>query len=115
MRRHRLAAGLFALAALVGCQPPTAKDGYRFERAEWSNSQLRVTLVLHPSIEDLDREGRRAGAIVQRDEGIAAWSLIDAHGNCTIHIVDPTRLYLPEFIGHELAHCAFGRFHGARS
>jgi hypothetical protein len=30
---------------------------------------------------------------------------------CVIHMVDPGTDYLPEHIGHELAHCAFGNFH----
>ncbi|WP_380873584.1 hypothetical protein ACFB49_42430 [Sphingomonas sp. DBB INV C78] len=117
-RQHILAAAIaftaMCLLALSACQPPRGSDGYSFEQAEWSNSNLRVTLVLHPTLGDLEREGKAAGALVHREEDIQAWSLIDAHGNCTVHIVDPAKRYMPEFAGHELTHCAFGRFHGAR-
>lgn len=114
VRRFAARIGLIALTLLIGCNEanPVAADGYRFERAEWVNTDLRVRLVLHETVEDLAREAKRAGAAVSGEEAVQAWGEIDAHGNCTLHIVDPRKRYMPEWIGHELTHCAFGRFHG---
>ena len=110
-----LAMVLIAALLLLGCDQAnrTGADGYTFDRAEWVNADLRVRLVLHDTVEDLAREARRAGADVTGEERVQAWGAIDAHGNCTLHIVDPRTRYMPEWIGHELTHCAFGRFHGA--
>jgi len=113
-RRFAACIGLIALSLLIGCNDanPVAADGYRFEQAEWVNTDLRVRLVLHDTIDDVRAAARAAGIVEPEGEPVEAWSTISPSGSCTIHIVDPRKRYGPEYAGHELMHCAFGRFHG---
>jgi len=49
-------------------------------------------------------------AAVSDGRELMAWSIIRA-GNCEVHIVDPSRSYQPQWTGHEVTHCIWGRFH----
>ena len=51
---------------------------------------------------------RKAVAAEGRD--LMAWSVLRPSG-CEVHIVDPAVKYAPEWIGHEIVHCVYGRFH----
>jgi hypothetical protein len=92
---------------LAGCNQ-SAADGYRFERAEWFRSEQTLAVVAHPNLEELRKAADKAGA---KGEGkIMAWGAI-GKDRCTIHIVDPVKGYAPEYIGHEVTHCIYGRWH----
>lgn len=105
---------LCAALALAGCDksPPPGADGYEFERAEFTRLAPMVQLVVHPSAADLQRAAKAAG--VTEAHTTMAWSTLsptDPARPCRIHIVDPAVRYEPEWIGHELVHCAYGRWH----
>ncbi|SKB62105.1 hypothetical protein [Sphingopyxis flava] len=96
---------LLAAVLLAGCGPA---DGYQFERKEFERAAPNITVVTHPSLKAL-----RDAAPASAKEGAAelqAWSAITSRG-CEMHIVDPTQSYQPEWIGHEAAHCVYGRWH----
>jgi hypothetical protein len=95
-----------ALIALVSCSKSESSDGYRFEKVQWEQPQMQVTLVTHKSLADLQRAGPEV-----KGHAVQAWSVVNPNGQCEIHIVDPAVKYVPEFIGHELTHCAYGNFH----
>lgn len=86
-----------------------AEDGYRFERKEFERAQPAITIVTHPTIADL-RAKAPAGAKQTKDRDLMAWSVLRSTG-CEVHIVDPARSYQPIWLGHEVTHCVWGRFH----
>jgi hypothetical protein len=84
-----------------------ASDGYQFGHKEYTKTQLEITVIEHPSSAELSTHVKTAdGSIVW------AYSIIHPSTNkCEVHIVDPLRGYYPEQIGHEFAHCIYGRWH----
>jgi hypothetical protein len=102
--RHSLS---LAALLLTACHQEGA-DGYSFDHKEYDQHQVTVTIIQHPSLADLRRRAPEATEQV-RDQ-LAAWSVL--HGDrCEVHVVDPTVSWQPEWIGHEVAHCAWGRWH----
>ena len=88
---------------LSGCG---SSDGYEFQTKEFERLEPSVSFVVHPSTEDL----RRAGPSVGEDRELMAWAKIK-DGGCEVHIVDPQVSYRPEWVGHEVIHCIYGRWH----
>ena len=101
---------LAALALLAGCKQP-ATDGYRFESPEYERDAVLVRVATHRSLAEL----RAAAPASAHEDGRAlmAWAEIAPdRASCTIHIISPTTTaYAPEWLGHELAHCLYGRWH----
>lgn len=99
------------LAVLGGCDQ-VAKDGYRFERAEYFRDDVRVKTVAFPDRRSFELTARLKG--VEDPSSLEAFSVLNKEG-CTIYIEDPVKSYRPEFYGHELAHCVYGRFHPSQN
>lgn len=93
------------LIALAGCD---RQDGYSFDRKEFERSQPAITVVTHPSLADL-RAAAPPSAIEPGRE-LMGWSVIRP-GGCEMHVVDPAKRWMPEWLGHEAAHCIWGRWH----
>lgn len=116
--RYWLLRGLIFVSplALMACNgQPEASDGYRFQHAEFVHLEPEVTFVVHRNLDDLRRHAPSA-ANAQLEGGrraLFAWSVLTGptHNRCEVHIVDPTVSYEPEWIGHEVAHCIYGRWH----
>jgi len=104
----RVVLGLMPLLMLAGCDK-VASDGYTFERAETVNTDMRLTVVVHPSETDLRRHLPRGGVVEQGSE-LMAFAVL-RKGQCEVHTVDARVTYAPEWMGHELAHCIYGRWH----
>lgn len=108
-------AALILALTLAGCDArdnAPGTDGYRFGKAEFVRTSPVVEIVVHPGAADLQRAAKAAG--VTEVHSAAAWSTLnptDPARPCRIHIVDPAVKYEPEWIGHELMHCAYGRWH----
>lgn len=83
------------------------KDGYVFEKPEYYNKDIKVSVVYYPSLKDLQEYyASKTG----HPKDIKAFTFI--HRNeCEIHIVDPLVDYEPEFMGHEFYHCIYGNWH----
>lgn len=113
-----IAASIFLPTAVKGNEKK-GKDGYVFQHAEFVNTNLKIKIVIHPSLQDLRDAGMKVGAISEdispgsmiKVNSTGAWSLINKTGTCEIHIVDAAKQYLPELAGHELMHCIYGRWH----
>jgi|GEM_PF-1293165 len=113
MLRQYLAA--LALLALASCSDTQryGVDDYAFERAEFERDQVVVTVVQHATRQDFERAAR-AAKIASADT-IAAFAHFGIEApTCTIHIERLDAKYQPEWLGHEMAHCIHGRFHGER-
>ena len=99
------------------------KDGYRFEQKEWEMTEFTVRIFLARNREQMKewREeagipNRRArlgiGSAIAVRQTVAAFSKLRYNDKeCDIYIYDPEYTYEPEFAGHELYHCIYGRWH----
>lgn len=102
---------LIALPSLLfvaGCDDAPA-DGYRFGKPEFERGEITVRFVEHDSLAELRKAypGR-----LPADRDLMVWSALDPKGGpCVVHIVNPRTSYAPEWLGHEIAHCAWGRWH----
>jgi len=99
---------LLTMAIMSIANNPQATDGYVFERKQFTNSNIRVTMVYYDSLEELRLEAKI------REFGNTDQLLAFAEGHrkfCEIHTVDPEISYHPERYGHELMHCIHGRWH----
>ncbi len=106
---RRIALIAMAFSCLASCnQQQTAADGYRFEKKEYEQTLVGVRFVVHPSIADLRAAAPREAIVDGRT--LMAWSKLGKEA-CEVHIVDPAVSYQPEWIGHEITHCVFGRWH----
>lgn len=98
---------------LVACDPSPQKsaDNYYFENKEYEKTSLAIEFVVMPSAKALQKEAEKF--IDKETAGkVAAFSrLRPALNSCTIYIIDPEVQYDPEFIGHEVTHCIYGRWH----
>ena len=102
--------GLF----LVSCDPGPGNgaDDYKFEVKEYEKQTVTVTIQVFKSQLELDQYARDHNIKVT---GLAAFGkLYPSLDRCTIFVVDPARKYEPEFLGHEFAHCVWGRWHPKR-
>lgn len=89
-----------------------AKDDYVFEGKEFEHLGFSVKIVPIPSESKFDelKETFMPGA-----DGLQAFSTLNPTTNaCTIYIKDPLWKYSPEWIGHEMSHCIWGRWHNGR-
>lgn len=101
---------IIAAALLVASCNNGSGDGYRFERAEWTQTTIQTRIVLVQSRAELLKLAPAEAHV--RGAEIQAFSLISAdHRVCTIYVIDPRVRYEPQWIGHELTHCIFGRWH----
>ena len=92
--------------ALAGCGKSASADGYTFGKAEWIRTDSKISFVIHPSAKAL----QAAFPGGKGTDKLAAWSLIRGD-TCIVHIIDPAVSYEPEYIGHEITHCVYGRWH----
>jgi len=112
---------LFLFLVLTACNQPnnTGADNYRFVGADFNyrfgakqyeNSRVTVDIVTYKSRTDLQKEARKYGVT---DPNLAAFTLLfkNDQGKCTIHMMDPSISYEPEFVGHEFLHCVYGQWH----
>lgn len=98
---------LIAAVLLASCDSPTASDGYAFGEPTWVQTDLRVTIVLVPSVAEM----RRIGPKVEPGRELMAFARVAPDGRCTIYKLDSRVAYAPEWDGHELNHCIYGEWH----
>lgn len=105
MKRLFAIAGLLLAASCNEARP--AADGYVFGEPSWVVTDLRVKVVLVPSVAEL----RRIGPKVDPGHELMAFARVSPDGSCTIYKLDSRVAYAPEWDGHELNHCIFGEWH----
>lgn len=102
---------VIAIIALLG-KPVSnmGADGYIFGQPQYAKQRIVVDIVTYKSLEDLQSKVKSLGV---NNPDIAAFSTIKppAFDHCTIHMIDPSVSYQPEFIGHEFTHCVYGQWH----
>lgn len=98
----------------IGAKEETfaATDDYVFEGKEFEHADFRLKVVIIPDQKKFDELRAKLNP---NANDIQAFSSINTLNNtCTIYIKDPTWQYTPEKIGHEIAHCVWGRWHNER-
>lgn len=101
-------AALLALL-LLGCKQQAAPDGYAFASAEYVQTEIALRVVLVPTQAELRRIAPRT---VENPENLMAFGRISSdHKTCTVYMVDARTHYQPQWMGHEFAHCVYGRWH----
>ena len=91
-------------------EAPPGADQYVFERKEYQNGRVNVTVRLYRSFDEL-RAAHPRRAYLDPQRPLYGFTQYSRSGNCTIHVIDPAVVYLPEYVGHEFMHCVFGNFH----
>ena len=88
----------------------TAKDGYRFLIKEYENLEPGVQFILIRNEEEREQMMKKVfGNRWKKIAGFTYWN--ENKKTCRIVVPDPAWKYQPEVIGHEVAHCIWGKFH----
>jgi hypothetical protein len=93
-------------ASVIGCDVPG--DGYEFKAKEYENKNPNIVFVVHKTFKELHESAKEHG--VQNYKVTRAFSILKPD-SCMVHILDPSTHYYPEYIGHEITHCMYGRWH----
>ena len=102
---------IFTTLLIAGCSDSSkvGKDGYKFENKEYEKLDLEISFVL---LQDQAEFNEQAKIWAPGVEGLQAFSRLQPKVNrCIIYIKDPDWKYEPEWIGHEVSHCVWGRWH----
>lgn len=117
-KKNKIIAGVIAsiaiIVTLVSCEQgkSPAADDYTFEAKEFEHTDISLKVVVIPDEKKFNELKAKYAPGV---DGLQAFSAINPMTkSCTVYIKDPNWEYQPEFIGHELAHCIWGRWHNNR-
>lgn len=83
-------------------------DAFYFERKDKNRLEFPVRIVYYDDLRLIARVYRNFGG----GHGGTIYSFsVERDGVCEIHTMDPEKWYIPQYIGHEVMHCAHGNFH----
>lgn len=101
-------------ALLVSCDSnQVGADGYKFESKEFERTDIPLTVIVISDDKEFKRLKQQYAPNVP---GLQAFGIINLQSNaCTVFIKDPEWKYEPEWIGHEVSHCIWGRWHNRRN
>lgn len=110
--RRLLTYGLLLVLAACTVESRAGKDGYVFEKKEFEKTSIKVEMITYKTKAELLKAAKQLNITVESNRELAAFATLRPSQNaCTIHTMDPSKSYEPEFMGHELAHCFYGRWH----
>ena len=85
-------------------------DDFKFLVKEYENLSPKVNFVLLKNQTEYNSARKRALGV--KWDSVSAFTLwVPSTGECTVYIKDPEWQWEPELIGHEVAHCIWGRYH----
>lgn len=104
---------LAVLLLLAACnQQPSSKtgsDGYKFGEKQYEKQTVQVNIVTYKNQQDIYNAAKARGADYPN---VVAFSVLrPPFDTCTVHMIDPSVSYEPEFVGHEFLHCVYGQWH----
>ena len=92
---------------LVSCDSShKGADGFAFLHKETNYETITVHIRTYSTDKEMNDAAKARGVTSE----VNAWGTLKGN-ECTIHVRDPSVVYQPEFIGHEIAHCVWGRWH----
>jgi hypothetical protein len=98
------------LLLLVSCNqgPTPGKDGYTFGKKQYERQTVKVNIVTYKT----EQEFSKVVAEKKLPGKTAAFTVLKyPFDTCTIHMIDPSVRYEPEYVGHEFLHCVYGQWH----
>lgn len=108
---------LFMLIFLVSCDTKTNKgaDGYTFGTPQYEKQRVTIDVVTYKTRTEFNKALKNYSDIPKdANYEVQAFSELRPStnfDNCTIHMMEPSTDYQPEFIGHEFVHCVYGQWH----
>jgi hypothetical protein len=110
----RTKAVLALVASLALATPALAgSDNYSVETKEWDRMSFPVEVTVHKTMSELRQAALQAG--VPRDQLRETYAFSTISKNpltpCHIHTVEQSQANTRLYIGHELLHCMYGRWH----
>lgn len=114
--RFILAAALAMIAVPAHAQVIDVMQdrGNEFTRTEWDRtSGMNVRIISYKNRAELNAAARAAGIGIANTRNMNAFSTMPVNpgGVCTIHTLNPKVNTVRTDLGHELMHCAYGRWH----
>lgn len=109
---------ILMLTVLFGCTQTQGRyqygsDNHRFIYKENENLNPEINFILLKTQEEYD--AARKKNLGSRWDEISAFTLwIPETGKCTVYVKDPDWVWEPELLGHEVAHCIWGRYHNGK-
>jgi len=105
---------------LVSCDSnKNASDDYYFEQKEYTLINQKYSFVVISSSKEWDKQVKENVGQFYSGNDIGAFSKLRLNkddfnlkgSECIIYIKDPAWKYEPEYIGHEITHCLYGKWH----
>lgn len=88
--------------------------GNEFAHTEWDRTAgMNVRIISYKNRAELYAAARAAGIGIANTRNMNAFSQMPVNpgGICTIHALNPKLNTVRTDLGHELMHCAYGRWH----
>ena len=106
------------MLTLISCSKK-ASDKYEFEQKEYTLLDQDIQFVLISNEQEFNNLAREIVGPEFNADNLGAFSRLRlnrqdpnlAGSECIVYIKDPDWVYEPEYIGHEIAHCLFGKWH----
>ena len=102
----------FAMAGSRGA------DDYQFGEKEYEHTEITVKIVVMKNPVEFRKLASAHGLRRETVTALKGKMIVEAFSvlhpkdqQCTVFIKDPDWEWQPEYIGHELAHCVWGRWH----
>lgn len=112
MNRLKATIAGLCILTLTACSS-LGTDGFFFKHKEESNNNINVSVVEYPDQSRLHDKAKEYSLDLNGKLDIYGFNVYKPSENtCIIHIVDPEKTWMPEILGHELAHCIYGKWHG---
>jgi hypothetical protein len=103
---------IISLLLIAAMNPFRGIDGYIFKQKEYQHETVEVTLITYKTHSEFSKAMKQYNILLPPKKKLAAFAILTPGSNkCTIHAIDPYTSYEPEYLGHELTHCFFGRWH----
>lgn len=110
MKKYLLILLLITMTAHAQRLGGYGKDDFKFLQKEIENLTPGVEFILLKN--EAEYNSVRKEHLGTQWKNVSAFTLWNGtKGTCKIYIKDPLWKYEPELIGHEVAHCIWGRFH----
>lgn len=108
----RLITVLGLVLLVSACDGPTqieGLDGYKFGQKQYTKNVVIVRTEIYQTREEFLEAAKKYSLSDQT----AAFTVLDPphYNSCTIHMLEPSKYYYPEFVGHEALHCFYGQWH----
>ena len=105
--------GAILLALAIAAPAERYSDDHVFRGVQFRNYAPSIRVVTYKSQAELSHSYEAVHKMpLGAGERVRAFAYGHPDGVCEIHLIDPELDYQPALLGHELAHCLYGHWHG---